>query len=89
MVTTKGNVYRPQYVNIPSNFLLLADSWYGSAKNQWYWLNSGSFMAPHNQRANMLLSDGHAASHAPAELAIQFPGYTGNVYIDSLEKIKF
>ena len=89
MTTSAGNVYRPQFVHVPSNFLLLAGSWHTDAGTQWYWLSSGSFMAPHNQRINMLLADGHAANHAPADLARQFPGYTGNVYIDSLERIKF
>ena len=84
-----GYVYRPQFVNIPSNFLLLSDSWSSDHKAQWYWLGSGSFMAPHNSRCNMLLSDGHAVSHQPAELAKQLPGYHGRVYIDSLERISF
>ena len=84
-----GNIYRPEFVHRPSSFLLLADSWYSSQKTQWYWLSSGAYMAPHNQKCNMLLADGHAVSHQPAALAEQFPGYHGSVYIDSLEKINF
>lgn len=86
----RGNVLRPQFIHIPSNFLLLADSWYTTTNSAWYWMGATAFNAPHNMRGNMLLSDGHVASHQPAELAKQFPGYTGTVYLNnSKEFVKF
>ena len=88
--STAGFTYRPQFVHIPSNFLMLTDNWYSPQESQWYWFSSSSFMAPHNQRSNMLLADGHAASHEPGAIGKQFPGYTGyQVFISPTEKLSF
>ena len=83
------NVFRPQFMNVPSRFLLLAGNWYTPTQTSWYWLSSSSYMAPHNGRINMLLGDGHAPSLEPGALSAQFPGYTGKVFISPNESIRF
>ena len=96
-VRNDGSRYYGTYVHlsnvhIPSNFLLLGDSYRTTFKAQWYWPGFGgdnSFTASHNMRINMLLLDGHVANHAPAEVGRQFPGFTGKIKTLDGEEIRF
>ena len=76
----KGNVLRLQFVNVPSRFFLLGDSYNTNYSAQWYWIlwagSVNTAYAPHNDSSNMLLADGHVATVRPGEGRKLFPGFT-------------
>ena len=96
-VDNKGNCLRMQFVNVPSRFFLLGDSYSTNYDTQWYWMGwtqtaANVAFAPHNDNTNMLLGDGHVATVRANAVGTVFPGFTGSsrwILLPSLERINF
>ena len=87
-----GNSYRPQFVNNPSSFFFMCDSYSTSTRTAWYWVAFGGAAnvayAVHNNRLNMLWADGHADANSQGQVSRKLHS-ARKVLLTSMERVDF